>query len=171
MGLPLGDSADREAAHYRPGEFAGSLEEVRQNITKFGAIEVCEFIEGYFQQTLPMLRRPIVLAFLDVDLEASLSTCVRNVWRNLVAGGYVFTDECVGTDYVALFFSERWWRENFESLPPGLIGAGTGLPLGDYYVGPFRHLLDHPLQRPSSAGYTYKGMSGYWTYYETNVTR
>jgi hypothetical protein len=165
-GLPSGDAADREAQHYRQGDYAGSLEEVRRNIRRFGAIEVCEFIEGLFQTTLPKLERPIVLAFLDVDLEASLATCVRHVWRNLIAGGFVFTDECVGTDYVALFFSERWWHENFASSPPGLIGAGTGLPLGDYYVGPRDELSEHPLQRPSTAGYTYKGMSGHWTYYE-----
>jgi len=165
-GLPIGDPADREAKHYRQGDYAGSLAEVKQNLRRFGAIEVCEFIEGLFQETLPKVKRPIVLGFLDVDLEASLSTCVRHIWRNLVEGGYVFTDECVGTDYVALFFSERWWRENFGSPPPGLIGAGTGLPLGDFYVGPFRELPSHPLQRPSTAGYTYKGMSGHWTYYE-----
>ena len=83
----------------------------------------------------------------------------------LVDGGYVFTDECVGTDYVALFFSETWWRVRFGMTPPGLIGAGTGLPLGEYYIGPYSEKSQHPLQHASTGGYTRKGMSGYWSYY------
>jgi O-methyltransferase len=165
-GLPAGDPLDREAPGYQPGDYKGTVDEVKRNISRYGAAERCEFVKGYFQETLPSLSRPIVLAFLDVDLEASLATCVRHVWRNLVAGGFIFTDECVGTDYVALFYSERWWKENFAATPPGLIGAGTGLPLGDYYIGPYSRRAAHPAQHASTGGYTFKGMSGHWTYYE-----
>jgi len=28
-----------------------------------------------------------------------------------------------------LFFDKKWWKENFDCEAPGLIGAGTGLPL------------------------------------------
>jgi O-methyltransferase len=166
QGLPEGEEADREARHYRQGDYAGSLEEVKRNISRYGSIEQCEFVPGFFRESLPGLSSPIVLAFLDVDLEASLAICVRNIWPLLVDGGFIFTDECAVTDYVALFFSERWWRENFETTPPGLIGAGTGLPLGEFYIGPYSERASHPLQRASTAGYTFKGMSGHWTYFE-----
>jgi O-methyltransferase len=164
-GLPAGESEDREAVHYRQGDYKGTLEEVQRNISRFGSPECCEYVRGYFADTLPKTTTPIVLAFLDVDLEASLATCVRHVWRNLVLGGFIFTDECVGTDYVALFYSERWWTENFATTPPGLIGAGTGLPLGEYYIGPYSDRASHPVQHASTGGYTFKGMSGHWTYY------
>jgi hypothetical protein len=165
-GLPAGDPRDREASHYQPGDYRGTLEDVKKNIARCGAPECCEFIKGYFDETLRGFSRPVVLAFLDVDLEASLATCVRSLWPNLVPGGFIFTDECVGTDYVALFYSERWWNESFATTPPGLVGAGTGLPLGDYYIGPHSGKGAHPAQHPSTAGYTFKGMSGHWTYYE-----
>ena len=40
------------------------------------------------EDTLPKLDSPVVLAFLDVDLEDSLATCVRNLWPHIVDGGY-----------------------------------------------------------------------------------
>ena len=164
-GLPEGELDDREAIHYKKGDYLGTLDEVQSNIKRYGAIECCEFVKGWFKDTLPKLDSPVLLAFLDVDLEASLHTCVRYIWPNLIDQGYIFTDECVGTDYVALFYSEKWWRKYFDRVPPGLIGAGTGLPLGEYYIGPWSEKNKHPLQVPSTGGYTCKSMSGYWSYY------
>ncbi len=160
-GLPEGKPDDREAKGYKKGEFLGTLDEVKQNITKFGSIESCEFIKGWFSGTLPKLNSPILLAYLDVDLEDSLDTCVKNIWPNLVEEGFLFIDEAVGLDYSALFFSEKWWIKNFNRTPPGIIGAGTGLSLGHYYIGPVDELKDHPKQAPSSGAYTQKKMSGY----------
>src|SRR5271165_1013639 len=78
-GLPAGDALDREAKLYKLGDYAGSLDEVRANIQKYGAPECCEFVRGWFKDTLPKLRSPVLLAYLDVDLEASLDTCVRYI--------------------------------------------------------------------------------------------
>lgn len=164
-GLPQGDSADREAKKYKQGEYCGTLEEVKSNIERYGAIECCEFVQGWFKDTLPKLNSPVLLAFLDVDLEASLDTCVRCIWPNLIDKGYIFIDEYIGLDYCALFYSEKWWAKYFNRTPPGLIGAGTGLPLGEYYIGPWSEIDDHPLQHPNAGAYTRKDMSGYWTYY------
>ena len=167
-GLPEGKPGDREAKYYKKGEYLGTLNEVKSNIRRYGAIECCEFVKGWFEDTLPKLDSSILLAFLDVDLEASLHTCVKYIWPNLVDQGFIFIDECVGTDYVALFYSEKWWQKYFNRTPPGLIGAGTGLPLGGYYIGPWSERNNHPLQSASSGGYTQKTMSGYWAYYPKN---
>lgn len=164
-GLPEGKPGDREAHGYAKGDYCGGLDEVRTNIGRHGALEVCEFIKGWFEDTLPKLESPVVLAFLDVDLEASLHTCVRCLWPRLVERGHLFTDEAVGLDYVALFFSEKWWRRYLDQTPPGLMGAGTGLPLGEYYLGPISQLRAHALWHPNGVGYTQKGMSGVWAYY------
>jgi hypothetical protein len=164
-GLPEGAPGDREASGYEKGDYSGTLDEVRDNLRRYGAIECCEFVKGWFDDTLPTQDSPILLAFLDVDLEASLDTCVRYLWPRLVENGYVFTDECVGVDYVALFWSEKWWRKHFDRTPPGLIGAGTGLPLGEFYIGPLTELESHPAQHASTGAYTQKSMSGFWAYY------
>jgi O-methyltransferase len=164
-GLPAGEPLDREAKLYRRGDYAGSLDEVRANIEKYGAPQCCEYVRGWFRDTLPQLNSPVVLAFLDVDLEASLDTCVRYIYPNLTPQGFIFIDEVTGTDYCALFYSERWWNENFNRTPPGLIGAGVGLALGEFYIGPAAEIVDHPIQHSNAGAYMYKNMSGYWSYY------
>lgn len=164
-GLPLGDDLDRESKVYKKGDYCGTFDEVKSNITKYGAIEQCEFVQGWFEDTLPNIDFPIALAFLDVDLESSLDTCVRYIWKNLVDDGYIFIDEAGNPTYITLFFSEKWWSKNFNRVPPGLIGAGTGLPLGEYYIGPLSELASHPLQHASTGGYTQKNMEAVWVYY------
>lgn len=164
-GLPAGVDGDREAASYETGEYAGTLEEVKENIRKYGDIASCEFVKGWFSDTLPDLDRKVLLAFLDVDLEASLETCVRYIWNNLTPKGYIFIDEYVGLDYCSIFYSERYWREVFDRTPPGLVGAGVGLPLGEYYIGPDDERPDHPIQHPNAAAYTRKDFSGHWTFF------
>jgi len=164
-GLPEGVEGDRQAPSYRPGDYHGTIDEVRANLRRYGCIDVCDLVPGWFEDTLPSLDGPILLAYIDVDLEASLDTCVRQLWPRLVEDGYIFIDEYLSLDYCALFFSERWWRENFDRTPPGLIGSGAGLPLGEYYIGPWEERDDHPVQRPSGGAYTRKSFSGHWAFY------
>ncbi len=165
QGLPPGVEGDRQAPGYRAGDYRGTLEEVKANVREHGCISVCEFVPGLFERTLPGLDEPVLLAYVDVDLEASLDTCVRELWPNLIDRGFLFIDEYLSLDYCALFWSERWWRENFDRRPPGLIGAGVGLALGEYFIGPWDGLHDHPTQHPSGPAYTCKAFSGFWSFY------
>lgn len=163
-GLPVGKAEDRQG-FYETGEYCGSLDLVKQNIERYGAIEVCEFVKGWFDTTLPELDRPIFLAFVDVDLELSLETCVRYIWPNLIEKGYIFIDEYVGLDYCSIFWSEEYWKKYFDRTPPGLIGSGVGLPLGEYYVGPWEETQNRPLHHPNAAAYTRKDFSGTWIHF------
>ena len=70
--LPEGAPGDREAKAYKKGDYAGMLEEVKANIRRCGHMESCEFIKGWFKDTLPHLNSPVLLVYLDVDLEDSL---------------------------------------------------------------------------------------------------
>ena len=66
-GLPLS-----EGSGYSAGEYAGSLEEVRENITRFGNIDVVQFHKGFFSDTFSNHRSPpLALLWMDVDLESS----------------------------------------------------------------------------------------------------
>jgi O-methyltransferase len=164
-GLPSPHPRDKYGNPYTEGFLTADLERVRENVRRFGAIERCTFVKGYFEDTLPRHNRPVVLCFLDVDLQASLRDCVLNLWPHLTERGYVFIDEYVFTDYSALFYSERFWKENFDRTPPGLIGAGSGVGVGEYYLGPWGETAEAPLQDPASVAYTRKDFSGYWEFY------
>ncbi len=114
---------------YTEGAYCGTLEEVKNNISRFGAIGVCQFHVGYFEKTLPSFRKSCAFIFLDVDLRASLETCLNFLWPVLQDGGYLFTHEAQQMEIASLFFDREWWQQNLRADPPGLVGAGCGLGL------------------------------------------
>jgi hypothetical protein len=161
-GLPAAEPGDKYASPLGEGYLRADLEAVRNNVRRYGAIERCTFRKGWFRDTLPRHTEPIVLAFLDVDYEASMYDCVVSLWPHLTEQGYVFMDEYTRIDYCAIFFSERFWREHFDAPPPGLMGAGTGVGVGQYFLGP---LKGRPMiQAPTSVAYTRKDFYGRWDY-------
>lgn len=162
-GLPEAVEGDRWASPLGKGAFKGALEEVQANVAAHGAIERCEFRKGWFSDTLGDHREPIVAAFVDVDHQASMHQCLLGLWPHLWDRGYFFVDEYVRLDYCALFFSERYWRTYFDRPPPGLMGAGTGVPVAQVFVGPYR--AAGPLEQPSSVGWTRKDFYGAWDYF------
>jgi O-methyltransferase len=162
-GLPPPEEGDLYAKDEATGLLKVELDDVRENVRKFGAVERCTFRKGWFSDTLPHHTEPIVLMFLDVDWQASLDDCITNLWPHLIETGYVFIDEFVLTDYCALFWSERYWKERFDRTPPGLIGSGSGVGTGGYYLGPFGEW--NAIQDPTSVAYTRKDFSGYWGFY------
>jgi O-methyltransferase len=100
-GMPLEEEGDQYGIAGAQGLLRGDLEVVRRNITRFGVIERCTFRKGWFSDTLPDHREPIVACFLDVDYQASLHDCVLNLWPHLTDQGYVFIDEYVHNDFCA----------------------------------------------------------------------
>jgi hypothetical protein len=161
-GLPPPKGNDKYARPEQTGFLRADLDTVQSNVRRYGVIERVTFRKGWFEETLHHQTEPIVLAFIDVDYQSSLDECVRSLWPHLTDRGYMFIDEYVLTDYCALFWSERYWRENFDTTPPGLLGAGTGIGVGQYYLGPLSEW--HAPQDPTSVAYTRKDFSGYWGY-------
>jgi O-methyltransferase len=121
---------DRTMNTYESGMYAGSLEEVKENVRRYGDLSACRFHEGWFEDTLADFHTPCVTAFVDVDLRASLETCVRGIWPMLVDGGALYVHEARHHEIASLFFDDDWWEQNLGTRAPGLIGAGTGLGLG-----------------------------------------
>ena len=158
-GLPPGEEKDKRAKPNLEGYFRGDLDVVEANVRRRGAIDRVELRKGWFDATLPHHTEPIELCFIDVDFDASLHDCVVNLWPHLNPKGHLFLDEYVMLDYCALFFSERFWDRHFDAPPPGLMGTGTGIGLGQYFLGPFALKV-----RPRSIAYTRKNFYGRWDY-------
>jgi len=119
--------------HYREGMFKGALNEVQTNIQEHGNIDACEFIQGYFNESLAQLAGPVAFAFLDVDLESSTRDCLRALWPLLNDNAYLYSDDAGDLDVVKVFFDDPWWQAEVGCTAPGFVGSGCGLPLRPTY--------------------------------------
>jgi hypothetical protein len=162
-GLPPAAEGDKYGNPDGTGFLTAGLDQVKAHVEAYGAPGCCTYVKGWFEDTTPTHEAPIALLFLDVDYQSSLTDCVVNLWPKLIRNGYCFIDEYVFNDYCALFWSEKFWAKHFQRTPPGLMGSGTGISVGGYYLGPFGQ--PHDFASPSSIAYTRKSWSGYWGYY------
>jgi O-methyltransferase len=134
---------------YEENAWAGSLEEVRNNIRKFGDLSVCDFHKGFFVETLPAFNEPIAFVFCDVDLRSSLETCVLHLWPLLVDNGMFFTHEASHKVIAELFFDRGWWETNLNCDAPGLVGGGSGLGLIETKAGFAHSALGFAVKNPA----------------------
>lgn len=163
-GLPEPEEADKVNVGQK-GAFRGDLEVVQDHVRAYGVIDRVQFRKGWFRDTLPHHTEPIAAAFVDVDLRSSIHDCLVNLWPHLNSDAYLFFDEYCQVPLCSVFFSERFWRDYLDTTPPGLLGTGTGIGVGQYFLGPrFGPMNSPPIQRPSSIAYTRKDFSGYWDY-------
>ncbi len=121
-GLPDVDEAEKD--RFGKGEYTGALDEVKNNVGKYGALEMCEFVRGWFDQTMPSLKDPVVVAFVDVDLRDSLETCLTNIYPRLVPGGAIFSHDGHLPICVDLMKDPSFWKR-FKEPPPEFDGLGT----------------------------------------------
>lgn len=112
---------------FEEGQYLGTLGEVKANVEKHGSIDVCEFVPGFFEDTLSGMQIEPSFVIMDVDLISSARTCLEHLWPRTVPGGYWFTHEARFTNYILGIFDEEWWRETFNESPPLVMGAGSGL--------------------------------------------
>lgn len=111
-------------AYFPPGSYAGSLEEVRANVTRFGAIDACRFVKGWFDDTMPGFHEPVGVAYIDVDLESSTRTCIRYLYPLLVDGGVLFSQDGHLPWVINLLRDEAFWRDEVGCPPPRMDGLG-----------------------------------------------
>jgi len=137
----------QEIHTYSKGDWIGTLNEVKKNISKYGDIRVCRFNEGYFKATLPQFDRKSVFIFLDVDLKTSLLTCLKYLWPLLQENCSLYTHEAGDMGIASLFFDKEWWFKTLKTNAPGLLGAGNGLGLNPQSGG-FGSSIGYTIKNP-----------------------
>ena len=128
-GLPDNDEAHGttilgETPDFSEGRYMGTLEEVRRNVSEHGAPEVCEFVRGWFDETMPGFREPVAAVYLDVDLVMSTRTCLKYLYPLLSPGGYVYSQDGHLPLVIKLLRDERFWEEEVGHPRPRFEGLG-----------------------------------------------
>jgi O-methyltransferase len=128
-GMPPNDERHEtlwgRSTEFREGAFRGTAALVARTVARYGAPEVCEFVKGWFADTLPGLERPLDVVLLDVDLAASTRTCVRWLYPRIRPGGALLSQDGHLRATIALLADERFWREEVGVPPPPIRGLGT----------------------------------------------
>ena len=143
--------------HYKEGMFKGAREEVESNIRTLGNMEACDFVEGFFEDSLKQLTDPVAFAFLDVDLVSSTRDSLKALWPLLIEGGYIYADDAGDLDVVKVYFDDTWWQATHHCAAPGFVGSGCGLPLSPTYsaIGYTRKLGDFDAKDWKKADFLY----------------
>lgn len=113
-----------ELVAFPAGCYYGTLAEVKENVRRFGAPEMCEFRKGWFKDTLPAFRGPVAALFMDVDLAVSTRTLLRHLYPKLVPGGVLISHDGHLPTVIAVFRDESFWRREVGHPLPPLPGLG-----------------------------------------------
>lgn len=118
---------------YEAGQYAGSLHEVRDHVSRFGALEVVEFHKGFFVDTFREWRPPkLMCLWMDVDLELS-SRDLMVVADRLDPRASLFSHECTAGTFLNGSIANDPRPDN--PVPPMLMRhEELGRPLTGRYV-------------------------------------
>lgn len=110
---------------FRQGQYCAQLEEVRDNVSRYGEGDVVDYIPGFFEDTMPGWRGLVAAVVLDVDLLTSTTTCLRYLWPQLSPGGLLYSQDAHLKEIVDLFTDSAFWRTLGETKPPRFVGLGS----------------------------------------------
>ena len=112
-------------AEFKGGDYCASLDEVKRTVKRFGSIESCRFVKGYFENSLPEFKEMIAAAYLDVDLLSSTKTCLKYFYPLLPYGGELYSQDGHLPLIIDLLKDEQFWRQSLRCQPPRIDGLGT----------------------------------------------
>jgi len=107
-------------ATFGEGDYAGSLNEVQNNIREFGDIDVCEFNKGWFDDSMPGFERPVIYAVVDVDLVSSTRTCIEHMFPLLQPGCSLISQDAHLPLVVDLMENPAFWRDEIKIIPANI---------------------------------------------------
>lgn len=107
---------------FSAGDYCGTLSEVKQNVAAYGDIAGCEFIEGWFEDTLPKFHEPVCAAYIDVDLKSSTKTCLKYIFPLLQPGGIIVSQDGHLPLVIEAFDDDNFWAEDIGVPKPKIYG-------------------------------------------------
>jgi O-methyltransferase len=107
---------------FHEGVYKGALEEVKDYVSKYGRIDHCKFVKGWFDDTLPNFRDPISVIYLDVDLVSSTRACLKYLYPLLEPNGVLFSQDAHIPLVIELLDSDKFWLNEVGCRKPRIQG-------------------------------------------------
>lgn len=109
---------------FKRGAYCGTLDEVKNNVTRYGKIQCCRFIPGWFEETLPQFKEPVSAVYIDVDLASSTRTCLKYLYPLLETGGVLYSQDGHLPLVLEVFNDDNFWLQEVRMKKPDIIGLG-----------------------------------------------
>jgi O-methyltransferase len=106
------------------GRYRGALEEVQGNVLTYGDGDVCVYVKGWFDQTMPQFSQPVIAVYLDVDLVSSTKTCLKYLYPLLQPGSYLFSQDAHLPLIIELLEDSDFWENEIGFPKPTIAGLG-----------------------------------------------
>jgi O-methyltransferase len=128
-GLPENDDSNQrsifgDVPDFSRGKYSGALEEVKENVRRYGCEGQCTFIKGWFDKTMPHFSEAVVVGFLDVDLVSSTKTCLKYLFPRLQPGGSLFSQDGHLPRIIQLLETTSFWHDELGCNQPLIVGLG-----------------------------------------------
>jgi len=133
-GLPDNDEQHQEnimgkniKGWFSSGAFGGNYHRFVKTLQICGEYGVCHIRKGWFEDTLPCFKEPVVAAYLDCDLASSTRTCLQNIYPLLVPGGFIVSQDGDFPLVIDVFRDNVMWKEivgNAQTKLPRIEGLG-----------------------------------------------
>lgn len=113
-----------EHINFSRGQYRGPIDEVKENVSTYGDGDVCVYEKGWFEQTMPQFSRPIIAAYVDVDLASSTRTCLKYLYPLLQPGGYLFSQDAHLPLVIEVLKDSEFWEKEVGCPRPAVAGLG-----------------------------------------------
>ena len=112
------------------GQYGAQLDLVKSNVERAGGdLSVCDFVKGFFSDSLPQLSIAPAFIFSDADLISSTRDVLKNLWPKLKPGGRFYTHDANLPDLIYGILDPEYWTKEVGMYPPVIFGAGYGCGL------------------------------------------
>jgi len=94
------------------GQYAADLDLVKKNVASYGNIDVCEFVSGWFADTLAgnIFQHPVRVAYLDCDLAKGTHEVLQGLMPSYVDDGVICSQDYHIGEVQALLDSDDTWQ-------------------------------------------------------------
>ena len=113
-----------EVPDFSRGQYRGALDEVQKNVSAYGENDVCVYVKGWFDETMPKFSQPVIAAYIDVDLVSSTKTCLKYLYPLLQPGAKLYSQDGHLPLIIELLEDSEFWEKEIGSVKPTIVGLG-----------------------------------------------
>ena len=102
--------------------YKGALDVVKRHVEVYGRIDVCQFVEGWFEDTMPNFSEPVAAVYIDVDLASSTRTCLKHLYPLLSPGGVLVSQDAHLPLVIQVLEDDQFWQDEVGAPRPQFVG-------------------------------------------------